>query len=226
MCNIEKVTMMIKAAHVRSISIAAAVMTVIVCGLAFFAQRSNMSSVGNQIRTDSTQPASEDVVNNSNTKVTHSAPLDPTLISINPTTTKSLTYILEEEKLAHDVYQVMYDKWGLRVFGNILRSETSHQNAVLAVIQSRSATDPRSHELGVFKNPDLQSLYNKLISQGTQNTTEALKVGVAIEELDIADLRAALSFLDPVDTDVAATYESLLSGSQRHLSAFNRQLSR
>lgn len=216
---------MIKVTQTQRISAIVTAMLVVICGLAFFARRNDLGDSGSQIKTGSIQSVSDDTINN-NPEGTHVTPLDPALVSNNPVTTKSLTYIIEEEKLAHDVYQVMYDRWGQRIFGNLLRSEVSHQNAVLTVIQNRSVTDPRSQEAGVFKNPDLQSLYDKLISQGSQNATEALKVGVAIEELDIADLRAALSSLDPVDTDVRATYESLLSGSQRHLSAFNRQLSR
>lgn len=151
---------------------------------------------------------------------------DPALVSNSQETTKSLIYMIEEEKLAHDVYQVMYEKWGSRVFGNILKSELSHQNQILVVMQNRTITDPRSTQIGVFNNPDLQALYNKLIAQGSQNVTEAIKVGVAIEELDISDLKTAISKLGSADTDVKSTYDSLLSGSQRHLSAFNRQLTR
>ncbi|MCK5069733.1 MAG: DUF2202 domain-containing protein, partial [Desulfocapsa sp.] len=32
----------------------------------------------------------------------------------------------EEEKLARDVYQVLYDKWGHQTFTNIARSEQQH----------------------------------------------------------------------------------------------------
>ncbi len=34
-----------------------------------------------------------------------------------------LLYLIEEEKLAHDVYAQMYDIYGARVFGSILQSE-------------------------------------------------------------------------------------------------------
>nr|MBP9821025.1 DUF2202 domain-containing protein [Candidatus Saccharibacteria bacterium] len=48
----------------------------------------------------------------------------------------------------------------------------------------------------------------------------------AIEELDIADLKTDISKLGETESDVKTVYESLLSGSQKHLTAFNRQLSR
>ena len=37
-------------------------------------------------------------------------------------TAEELAYLIEEEKLAHDVYQTMADKWGARVFSNIKNS--------------------------------------------------------------------------------------------------------
>ncbi|MDQ5958815.1 MAG: hypothetical protein QG562_634 [Patescibacteria group bacterium] len=51
-------------------------------------------------------------------------------------TEKSLSYIIEEEKLAYDVYAAMYSKWGSKVFSNIKKSETNHQYMVLALLQS------------------------------------------------------------------------------------------
>lgn len=142
------------------------------------------------------------------------------------TNAKTLEYMIEEEKLAHDVYAAMYAKWGSRVFGNIQKSEQNHQNQVLTVMQSRNIADPRESSAGVFKDQSLQDLYNKLIAQGNISPTDAFKVGIAIEELDIADLNSSLASLGSTDTDIKTVYESLLGGSKKHLSAFNRQLSR
>ena len=141
-------------------------------------------------------------------------------------TEKSLNYIIEEEKLAYDVYVAMYNKWGYKVFSNIQKSETNHQNKVLALLKSKNIAVPRSTQPGVFNNQDLQALYDKLIAQGNQSSKEAFKVGVAIEELDIADLKTEISKLNDSQSDIKIVYESLLSGSQKHLTAFNRQLSR
>lgn len=133
-----------------------------------------------------------------------------------------LIYLIEEEKLAHDVYTVMYQKYGANVFGNILESETSHQGKVLVLLQARNIQDPRSTELGVFKNTELQKLYDSLIAQGNTSATEAYKVGVIIEEKDIADISNQLATTS--DQEIVATLESLRSGSENHLRAFNRQL--
>lgn len=145
------------------------------------------------------------------------------IVSIDEQSTEAqLLYLIEEEKLAHDVYTVMYQKYGAKVFGNILESETTHQGKVLVILQARSIADPRSSQVGVFKNQELQALYNQLVEQGNMNETEAYKAGVIIEEKDIADISAQLA--TTTDQDVIDALEILRKGSESHLRAFNRQL--
>jgi hypothetical protein len=43
--------------------------------------------------------------------------------------------------------------------------------------------------VGEFTNPDLQTMYDLLIDQGSISLADALKVRAAIEEMDILDLR-------------------------------------
>jgi hypothetical protein len=133
-----------------------------------------------------------------------------------------LLYLIEEEKLAHDVYQAMYDIWGARVFGNILKSEETHQGQVLTLLASRNIDDPRSATAGVFVNKDLQALYDDLIAKGSKSAVDAYEVGVMIEELDIKDISAQLA--TATDADVILTLEKLRSGSENHLRAFNNQI--
>jgi hypothetical protein len=153
-------------------------------------------------------------------------PLNTEEASNNKTTADELAYLIEEEKLAHDVYQAMYEKWGVRIFNNIQSSETMHQSMVLAVMQSRDLSDPRKSEVGQFTNQDLQALYDRLIAQGNQSVAEAYKAGVIVEETDIADLKKTLEALDAKDTDVKDVLENLLHASENHLRAFSRQLAR
>ncbi len=135
-----------------------------------------------------------------------------------------LTYLIEEEKLAHDVYTKLYERWGSAVFGNIIDSESSHESRVLALLQSKNIADPRSNEIGVFADQNLQKLYDQLIAQGMRSIEEAYRVGVTIEETDIADLTSDLGITD--DPSEIAVLEALRQGSENHLRAFNRQLSR
>ena len=133
-----------------------------------------------------------------------------------------LLYLIEEEKLAHDVYTVLGATWGGNTFTNILASETSHQDQVLNLLNSYGLTDPRSPDIGVFVNPDLQALYDQLIAQGMTSQTEAYKVGVFIEETDITDLTTAINSTS--DATIVATLEKLRRASESHLAAFSKKL--
>lgn len=146
------------------------------------------------------------------------------LTSTSDQTKDNVLFLIEEEKLAHDVYLKMYQLYGSKVFSNIASSETQHQNLVASVLDARSIPDPRTSTVGVFTDTDLQKLYDDLVAKGSISLTEAYKVGVVIEEMDIADLKKDLAALDPVQTDIETTMQSLLRGSENHLRAFSRKL--
>lgn len=136
---------------------------------------------------------------------------------------EGLIYMLEEEKLAHDVYVTLYEQWGVSIFQNIANSEQRHESQVESLIDKYSLENPvGDNPVGVFVNPELQQLYDDLIAQGSQSLTEALKVGVIIEETDIVDLQTYINQTD--NADIQQVYERLLSGSENHLSAFTSNL--
>lgn len=146
-----------------------------------------------------------------------------TEISTSATSTEDLLlYLIEEEKLAHDVYTVLGETWGGNTFTNFLASESTHQDQVLNLLNTYGLTDPRSSEIGVFTNPDLQALYDQLIAQGMTSQTEAYKVGVLIEETDITDLTTAINSTS--DATIVTTLEKLRSASESHLAAFSKKL--
>jgi len=132
---------------------------------------------------------------------------------------QNILYMREEEKLARDVYLVMYDLWGANIFANISDSEQRHMDAIKNLITRYDLTDPVVDKIGEFTNPDLKELYDDLIEAGEVSLDEALKVGVAIEELDIADLAQALTETDK--RNIERVFQNLLNGSNNHLDAFN-----
>jgi hypothetical protein len=135
----------------------------------------------------------------------------------------SLLYMREEEKLARDSYLTLYDKWGLQIFSNIASSEMIHMSKIKDLLDRYGLPDPAAgHPVGAFTNPVLQQLYDDLMVQGSQSPTEALKVGVTIEEVDIQDLQHYLSLTNR--TDITQVYTKLMNASYNHLSAFNNQL--
>jgi hypothetical protein len=138
-------------------------------------------------------------------------------------TDEMLLYMAEEEKLAMDVYDALGELWGSRIFTQISSSEATHQDRVLSLLDAAGLDDPRTGIAGTFVNDELQALYDDLMALGSTSPTAAFEVGVMIEERDIADLTDAIALTD--DASVITVLDSLLSASQNHLSAFERQLS-
>ena len=136
-----------------------------------------------------------------------------------------LLFMREEEKLAHDVYLALYDKWGLPIFQNIANSEQTHTEAVKALLDAHRLADPAAHTSpGEFVNSDLQALYDDLTARGSQSLSDALKVGAAIEEIDILDLETQLAQTE--NASLRTVYENLMKGSRNHLRSFTSTLSR
>ena len=135
-----------------------------------------------------------------------------------------LMWMREEEKMARDVYTYFYTKYKVLVFKNIAASENAHMSAILYLINGYKLTDPALAEAGKFSEPKIQELYNSLIAKGEVSLTEAYKVGVDIETVDIADLVKALKETDK--TNITRTYTNLQNASQIHLKTFKAALTR
>ena len=134
-----------------------------------------------------------------------------------------LLFMIEEEKLAADVYSALDEKWDMRVFENIGRAELTHQAAVKRLLDRYSLPDPRLGE-GEFANETLQDLYNDLLAHGSVSVSDALMAGAAIEEIDILDLEEYMAQTDK--EDILLVYANLLRGSENHLRAFVNNLER
>lgn len=132
-----------------------------------------------------------------------------------------LKYLVEEEKLARDVYTYLLKTSGSQKFSNISKSEQTHMSLVSGVLKTYKVTDPSIGEApGVFKNTALAALYKKLIASGSVDYAGAMAAGIAIENLDIADLKVDIKAESAAD--VLSMLNTLLSGSKNHLMAFSR----
>jgi len=135
----------------------------------------------------------------------------------------SLLLMREEEKLAHDVYVTLYEKWGMPIFDNISGSEQRHTDAVLDLLEVRGLSDPAAGlGRGEFSNPDFVTLYKQLVEKGSQSLMDALLVGATIEDLDLYDLDQWM--LKIKDEDILSVYKNLAKGSRNHLRAFYGQI--
>ncbi len=133
----------------------------------------------------------------------------------------ALIFMMEEERLARDVYNVLYSKWGLNQFQNIAKSEQSHMNAVENLLKKYNL-EYNILNAGTFKNVDLQTTYNSLLEQGEISIVGALISGATIEELDIFDLEEWMLKVD--NGDILNVFSKLQCGSRNHLRAFANSL--
>ena len=135
-----------------------------------------------------------------------------------------LILMREEEKLARDVYQTLYEKWGLAIFKNIAQAEQRHMTAIKSLLNKYDLPDPVTDSaVGVFPSEDMQALYDSLVEEGEKSLVKALYVGATIEDLDLKDLYDLLDETD--NSDIKTVYQNLAKGSRNHLRAFVYQLS-
>lgn len=147
----------------------------------------------------------------------------PAAVQLTEAEEQHILYMREEEKLARDVYLTLYELWGAEIFANISESEQRHMDAIKNLITRYGLVDPVVDDaVGMFTNPNFVGLYDELVLAGEISLEEALKVGVSIEELDIADLELALQ--ETSMRTVRRIFQNLLNGSYNHLSAFQRNI--
>lgn len=155
----------------------------------------------------------------------------PRMISLTPAGTltkddvESLKFMIQEEKLARDVYLTLYNVYKLPVFSNIAQSEQRHMDAVKTLLDKYGIENPlKTDAIGKFAYAEFEKLFNELVTEGKKSIVDAINVGIKIEKLDIEDLQEAIS--KTKNQDLITVFTNLMEGSQNHLEAFTNQLSR
>ena len=137
----------------------------------------------------------------------------------------ALLYMLEEEKLARDIYESLFTRWGGNPFDNIRNSEQIHMDRLKPLITTYQLTDPvatTNDEKGMFVDAHLQKIFDSLVSKGSSSYADALRVAAYVEELDILDLE--LRMKQTQQQDIITVYHCLLHASEHHLQAFTRHM--
>lgn len=155
----------------------------------------------------------------------------------------TLAYMGNEERLAYDVYNKLYETSPLMQLTNIAtNSESKHIQTVQLLVQ-KYITDPSEFsnidlpelsykntaiadmQAGVYDIEAIQNLYDALIEKGQASDQDALEVGCMVEVTDITDL------LQDIETarnayapDVVTAFEFLRDGSYSHYWAFDKGL--
>lgn len=140
-------------------------------------------------------------------------------ITLDEAQAASLLYMIEEEKMARDIYDALYEITGIESFDTISNSEQKHYDKLLEVaLKAGLDTTTLSDEAGVYVNSEIQDLYTTLLAQGSLSSEDAINVGILIEQTDITDLQSAVESMDV--TLLGGVYSHLLDASQNHLTAF------
>lgn len=125
--------------------------------------------------------------------------------------------------MAHDLYVALSKVHpGLMPFRNIPGSEARHRDAMAAILKEEKVAATEAPDGRRFLSPGLDQLFKDWLEEGKKSPADACRVGVRLEEHDIADLRKAqVDF--PAHKEVFATLEA---ASNNHLRAFHRNLTR
>jgi hypothetical protein len=129
----------------------------------------------------------------------------------------ALVFMLEEEKVARDVYYTLSQTWNIGQLNNIPASEQMHMDAIAQILDDHSITY-EILDYGVFNNTDLQELYNALLAKGLPSEIDALQVGAMVEDLDLVDLENFMN--QTTNGKMLQVYDMLQCGSRNHLRAF------
>ncbi len=155
-----------------------------------------------------------------------------------------LSFMGNEERLAYDVYNALYQKFpDVKQLYNIpTKSEYKHIQAVQLLVQKYIDSDadftnvdlpPLNYkntpiedmQPGVYDIEAIQNLYNTLYAKGKQSKQDALKVGCIIEVTDINDLNVRIATAQDYNaTDIETVLNFLRDGSYSHYWAFDQGL--
>jgi hypothetical protein len=160
----------------------------------------------------------------------------------------AISYMGNEERLAHDVYTNLYNYHSENSAVNINqlkniadRSETQHVQTIQAIVRkynlsednltnvtnpvASSSTPFENLPIGVYDIPAIQSLYDALYAKGIQSQKDALEVGCMVEVTDINDLNDRIVIAQSSNaTDIVDAFTSLRDASYNHYWAFDKGL--
>ena len=139
--------------------------------------------------------------------------------AVSATEKKLLLHMREEEKLARDVYTVLFQVTKVQAFGNIMKAEQEHMDLVKLMLDRYGIPDPlTSDKVGDFPSATFGSLFQTLALFGINSNVHAELVGAFIEDLDIYDLDQAIKSTD--NRDINTVWQNLVRGSRNHMRAF------
>ncbi|WP_187287809.1 DUF2202 domain-containing protein [Methanothrix harundinacea] len=133
---------------------------------------------------------------------------------------QGMAFILEEERMARDLYLELYKTTRLPIFLDVARSEETHIASILTLMKRRGLSAPPEAP-GVYADETLQKIYEDLLS-GADGPVVALGAAAQVEEASVHDLRKEIE--GALEPDLISVYGGLMVGSEKHLRTFVRAL--
>jgi hypothetical protein len=141
--------------------------------------------------------------------------------TVSANTQAQLLYLVEEEKLARDVYTALDAVTINPKFTNIGQAEQTHMDAVVVLLNTYGLKNPTlGKAAGEFSDKSLSALYKTLVAKGKLSEMDAIAVGVLIEKKNLATLAKLSKTVKKAD--IKFTLANLKKGSENHLAAFQR----
>jgi len=129
----------------------------------------------------------------------------------NPSIEEMLTFALEDEVLAYSTYNEIVDVFDVsKPFTNIMKAELRHQEAIIALMNDYGMDVPEVDASDYITLP--------------ASLLESYEAGVQAEIDNIALYNTFLE--EDIPDDVKDVIEFLIKGSEKHQSAFERQIER
>jgi hypothetical protein len=128
-----------------------------------------------------------------------------------------LLYLVEEEKLAHDVYTALDAVSISPKFSNISDAEQTHMDYISALLVTYGIKNPTiGKAAGEFTNKSLAALYKTLVTKGKKSAIDALQVGILIEEKDLTDLETLSKTVKKADIKNISTNRIIFASDFGH----------
>ena len=106
----------------------------------------------------------------------------------NSKTIANLKYILEEEKLAYDVYEYYFLKGGMPKYKDIQGAELQHMNMVRKSMKAYGVKDTTlGMKRGVYHYKDLTAIYDKLTAVIDKKAPYLTGVNIEIDDIKKID---------------------------------------
>ncbi|DAB28319.1 MAG: hypothetical protein A2513_09030 [Sulfurimonas sp. RIFOXYD12_FULL_33_39] len=110
-------------------------------------------------------------------------------LSVSESEAQSLLYVIEKEKMMHEIYVELSEQTELDEFDFASFLEGRQYDKLLFTADRLDVdTSSLSTETGVFSNAEIQNIYDTLMLEASVSTEAAVNVAIYMEESAIAEL--------------------------------------